>query len=73
MLKKINTQIYKLNLFIKYEKIYFMFHMSLLKPWYSRNNNLKSQIILIDNEEKWEINKMLNKRIRNNEIKYLIN
>ena len=31
MLKIINTQIYKLNLFNKYEKIYFIFYISLLK------------------------------------------
>ena len=31
MLKIINTQIYKLNFFDKYEKIYFIFHISLLK------------------------------------------
>ena len=31
MLKKINTQIYKSNLFIKYEKIHFMFYILLLK------------------------------------------
>ena len=42
VLKKINTQIYKLNLFIKYKRIHFIFYMSLLKFWYSRNDDLKS-------------------------------
>ena len=31
ILKKINSQAYKLNLFIKYDKIHLMFHISLLK------------------------------------------
>ena len=42
ILKKINSQAYKLNLFIKYDKIYFMFHILLLKSWHSRDNDLKS-------------------------------
>ena len=73
MLKKINTQVYKLNLFIKYKRIHFIFYMSLLKFWYLYNNDLKSQAILINNKKKWKINKMLNKKIRNDEIKYFIN
>ena len=52
ILKKIGSQAYKLNLFIKYDKIYFMFYVLLLKPWHSRDNNSKSQSILIDDEEK---------------------
>ena len=31
ILKKISSQVYKLNLYIKYDKIYFIFYISLLK------------------------------------------
>ena len=31
ILKKIDSQVYKLNLFIKYDKIHFVFYVSLLK------------------------------------------
>ena len=31
ILKKINSQTYKLNLIIKYDKIHFIFYISLLK------------------------------------------
>ena len=49
--KKINTQIYLLNLSTKYEIIYSIFHISLLKSWHIRDANSKSQSIWIDEEE----------------------
>ena len=73
ILKKINSQVYKLNLFIKYDKIHFIFYISLLKSWHSRDNDSESQSILINDKEKWEINEIRDKKIRNNEFKYLIN
>ena len=39
ILKKIDSQAYKLNLFIKYDKIHFVFYISLLKSWHSRDND----------------------------------
>ena len=42
ILKKINTQVYLLNLSTKYEIIHSIFHISLLKSWYSRDANSKS-------------------------------
>ena len=79
MLKKINTQIYKLNLFIKYKKIYFIFYISLLKFWYSRNDDLKwnkkrnyrkkskNEINHEKNNNKRFINKSLIKRFNKND------
>ena len=73
IIKKIKIQVYRLNFSKKYNAIYFVFYMFLLKFWYSRNSeNSKSQIILIKNKIKWKINKMLNKRVKKNKIKYLI-
>ena len=73
IIKKIEIQIYRLNFSTKYDAIHFVFHVFLLKFWYFRNDkNSKSQIILIKNEKKWKINKMLNKRVKKNEIEYFI-
>ena len=72
ILKRVNTQIYLLNLSTKYEIIHSIFHISLLKSWYSRDANLKSQSIWIDEEEEWEMKKMLNHRVRRDKLEYLI-
>ena len=72
MLKKIDTQIYKLTLFAKYEHIHFVFHVLFLKSWYLRNENLKSQWILINDDKKLKFDAILNKKIRKNEFKYFI-
>ena len=69
ILKKINTQTYKLDLSIKYDAIHSIFHDSLLKSWYSRNSeNFESQTIFVEEKEEWEIEKILNKRIKKNKL-----
>ena len=50
-----------------------MFHISIFELWHSRDNNLKSQSILIDNKEKSKINEMRDKKMGNNIFNYLIN
>ncbi len=72
ILKKINTQAYKLELFEKYDAIHSIFHVSLLKLWHSRDENLKLQIILVEEEEKWKIKKILDQWIKKEKIEYLV-
>ncbi len=72
ILKKINMQMYKLELFERYDAIHSIFHVSLLKFWHSRDENLKSQIILIEEKEKWKIKKIIDQRIKKEKIKYLV-
>ncbi len=72
ILKKINMQAYKLELFKKYDAIHSIFHVSLLKFWHLRDENSKSQIILIEEKEKWEIKKILDQRIKKEKIEYLV-
>ena len=72
ILKRVNTQVYLLNLSTKYEIIHSIFYIFLLKSWHSRDANSKSQSIWIDEEEEWEMKKMLNHRVRRDKLEYLI-
>ncbi len=65
-------QAYKLKLSEKYDAIYSIFHVSLLKFWHSRDENSKLQIILVKEEEKWKIKKILDQRIKKEKIEYLV-
>ncbi len=72
ILKKINMQAYKLELFERYDAIHSIFYVSLLKFWHSHDENSKLQIILIKEKEKWEIKKILDQRIKKEKIEYLV-
>ena len=73
ILKKVNIQTYKLDLSIKYDAIYLVFYVSLLKSWHSRDSeNSESQTIFVEEEEEWEMKKILNKRIKESELQYLV-
>ena len=72
VVKRIESQTYLLDLFERYDSIHSMFHVFLLESWYSRDENSKSQFILVEDEEKWEIEKILNKRIKKSKLEYLI-
>ena len=72
VVKRIKSQAYLLDLFERYDSIHFVFHVFLLESWYSRDENSKSQFILVEDEEKWEIEKILNKRIKKSKFEYLI-
>ena len=72
ILKKINMQAYKLELSKKYDAIHLIFHVSLLKLWHSHDENLKLQIIFIEEKEKWKIEKILNQWIKKEKIEYLV-
>ncbi len=52
ILKKINMQAYKFELFEKYDAIHLIFHVSLLKFWHLHDENLKLQIILVKEKKK---------------------
>ena len=73
ILKRINTQTYKLDLSTKYDAIHSIFYVSLLKSWYSRDSeNSKSQTIFVEEKEEWKMKKILNKRIKKNKFQYLV-
>ncbi len=72
ILKKINMQAYKLELSERYDTIHLIFHVFLLKFWHLRDENSKSQIILIKEKEKWKIKKILDQWIKKEKIKYLV-
>ncbi len=65
-------QAYKLELSEKYDAIHSIFHVSLLKLWHSRDENLKLQIILIEEKKKWKIEKIIDQRIKKEKIEYLV-
>ena len=68
VIEKINSQTYRLKFSKKYNVIHNVFHVSFLKSWYLRDENSKSQFILIKNEKKWKIKKMFDKRIKKSEF-----
>ena len=70
--KKFDTQTYKFMLLKKYDMIYSIFHVFLLKPWHAWNDNSKSQPIFINDEKKWEIDEILDKKITHDKTKYLM-
>ena len=73
ILKRIDTQIYKLDLSIKYDAIHSVFHVSLLKSWHSRDSeNSESQTIFVEEKKEWKMKKILNKRIKESELQYLV-
>ncbi len=65
-------QTYKLELFERYDVIHLIFYVSLLKFWHLRDENSKSQIILVKEEKKWKIEKILNQWIKKEKIEYLV-
>ncbi len=72
ILKKINMQAYKFKLSEKYDAIHSIFHVFLLKLWHLRDENLKLQIILVKEKEKWKIKKILDQWIKKEKIEYLV-
>ena len=72
VIKKINSQTYRLKLSKKYNVIHNVFHVLFLKSWYSRDENSESQFIFIKNKKKWKMKEMLDKRIKKNEFQYLM-
>ena len=68
----IETQTYKLQLFSKW-KIYFVFHVFLLKKY--RENfiiAISTKVQLYDDEKQWEIKKILNVKDKTKKSRYLV-
>ena len=72
ILEKIGTQAYKLELPERYDAIHPVFHISLLEPWHSRGEDPEPQAILVEGEEEWEVDKILDKRIKKGQLEYLV-
>ncbi len=72
ILEKIGTQAYKLELPERYGAIHPVFHVSLLEPWHSRGEDPKPQAILVEGEEEWEVEKILDQRTKKEKIEYLV-
>ena len=70
--KKIDTQTYKFMLSKKYDAIHLIFHVFLLKSWHAWDDDFKLQSIFINNEKKWEIDEILDKKITHDKTKYLM-
>ena len=70
-IKKIN---YKLKLSTNMKKKYSIFHISLLKSAHSNTSktNISNDYIQRENKKKYEIEKILNKQLIDEEIHYLI-
>ena len=58
-------------------KIHPVFHISLLKPYKENNSFLgrhqtPPQPIVVDNEEEWEVEEVLDQRTKRNQVQYLV-
>ena len=72
VIEKVNSQTYRLKLSKKYDVIHNVFYVSLLKSWYSRGEDSEPQFIFVENEKKWEMKEMFDKRIKKSELQYLM-
>ena len=68
VIKKINSQAYHLKFLKKYDVIHNVFHVLFLKSWYLRDKNSKSQFIRVEDEKKWKMKEMFDKRIKKGEF-----
>jgi hypothetical protein len=70
--EKINNNIYKLELLNQYGKLNDFFYMNLLKFYVRRAGEEFPDPILIDKNNRFLIDRLLNERISKGKIKYLI-
>ena len=70
--KKIDTQAYKFMLLKKYDVIYLIFHVFLLESWHAWGDDSEFQPIFINDEKKWKIDEILDKKITHDKTKYLV-
>ena len=68
----VRSQAYRLSLFQLYNKIHSIFHVSYLKPYFRRkdDNSILKLILskLIDDEEQYEIEEIIERQKRKNEL-----
>ena len=73
VLKKVGSQAYKLDLPESFGTIHPTFHVSLLEPWHARGDeDPEPQPILVEGEEEWEVEKVLDVRTRRSKLEYLV-
>ena len=63
---------YKLILFSSMKNIHDVFHVFLLKSYRDDHENEKSSLIELNEKEQWEIEKILNSKVRYEKLNYLI-
>jgi hypothetical protein len=70
--EKINNNVYKLELPNQYGRLNDSFHINLLKSYERKADEEFSDPILIDKDDRFLMNRLLNERISKGKIKYLI-
>jgi hypothetical protein len=70
--EKINNNVYKLKLLNQYRRLNDSFYMNFLKSYVRKAGEKPPNPILIDENNKFLINRLLNERILKRKIKYLI-
>ncbi|QSS59511.1 hypothetical protein I7I51_08946 [Histoplasma capsulatum] len=67
------TQAYKLKLTPQYKGIHPVFHVSLLEPYHARDGQIpQAEPIIIDAQEEWEVEAILDKRQYRGQTQYLV-
>ncbi|EDN10942.1 predicted protein [Histoplasma mississippiense (nom. inval.)] len=67
------TQAYKLKLTPQYKGIHPVFHVSLLEPYHARDGQIpQPEPIIIDAQEEWEVEAILDKRQYRGQTQYLV-
>ena len=64
IVESVSTNIYRLNLLVKYERLYPVFHISLLEPYQPREDVTPPPPIDLEGEEHFEVAHILSKIIR---------
>jgi len=72
--KKIGKQAYRLILPLKYRRLHPTFHVSLLEPYHRRAGEEPEIYLpdLIDGEEQWEVDRILDRRKRGKKTEWLV-
>jgi hypothetical protein len=70
--EKINNNAYKLELPNQYKKLNDFFYINLLKSYVRKTDEEPPNSILIDKDNRFLINRLLNERISKKKIEYLI-
>jgi hypothetical protein len=70
--EKINNNVYRLKLSNQYKKLNDFFHVNFLKFYMQKTGEEFPNPILIDKNDKFLVNRLLNERISKRKTKYLI-
>ena len=64
IVESVGTNVYRLNLLVKYERLYLVFHVSLLELYQPREGVASPPLIDLEGEEHFEVACILGKIIR---------